>query len=351
MSQYTLIKNADVKVQNITSRNATHAHIIINDEHEHTFPTTSRVSKHLDLMEPAELATRLSGGTYFLLDDADSDDKTLVDFRDGSYDGFVHDTSSIDKFMEILGVSKRDLSVRPRAEGSQYKLSKTWSDSMIEVPGYQDGGVFKSELIYAWNPFVRTINTSFRLMRMICENGMMGMADFMNARIPVVNRWEENLDISKIQIQNRVNDLVISRVQQMSHERASVAHCLLIEDHITERMNAPQCDTRDKLVQLLASVSPTANLGTVYRDTVFDNKQLAAQLPAHLTAFDAWNITTELSSHTSESSKSSTVALDRLANVLLMDKPTSFDKVKTSALTTRPTASFADAERAFYSVA
>jgi hypothetical protein len=335
MSQFNLIRNAQVEVKSVSTgtgkTRSTVAEIIVNGKYEHRFPAKSRVSKHLDVMQPNELAERLTGGSFFFVKDAKKEDQ-LVDFRDGMYNGFVHEDAALNKFMEILGCQpetalpmhrgRRTVHTDDADHGSKIVLRKVWSNGEIQVPGYQAGGEFNSQLSFVWNPFVKTINSSFDLIRLICTNGMVGLTSFLNTRVPLFNRWEEHLDIASRQIQNKVSGIVVDRVQTMASERASVGECLLLEQHVFDRLYSPavkSSDERSRLLALMTAVSPKTHLSTVYKDNVFTEKALAAQLPAHLSQFDAWNIATELRSHTNDSAKSSGNALDRFANGIMFD--------------------------------
>ena len=351
--QFKLIRGANVEVKHIINEKKQNvAEITINDKFQHRFDPKSRVSKHLDLMTAQDLQDRLNGGTYFLVDDQ------LVDFRDGLYNGFIHSDAGVATFMDILGY--QDRSTLPLHRGNRRRrgeddhsdivLRKVWSDGEIIVPGYAHGGDFTSQLSFTWNPFVKTINSSFDLIRQICTNGMVGLTSFLNTKIPLFNRWEEHLDIASTQIQNKVNAVVIDRVQQMALERASVADCLLLSQHAFDRLYAPGEKTtgeRDRLVQLMAALSPQAHLSHVYQAGVFEDKNRAAQLPAHLSNFDAFNIATELRTHTSQTAKSSDTALDKFANSILFDREDNY--VATASRMTAPKqAAFSDPEKAFW---
>lgn len=362
---YELIRGADVEVKAVTTgtgkQRSRCAEIIVNGKYEHRFPARSRVSKHLDVMQPAELAERLSGGSFFFASPSGStSDMSLVDFRDGHYSGFTHTDDAIAKFVEILGYQSRKAlplhrnrrSQREDDDGANIVLRKVWSNSEIQVPGYRQGGDFNSQLSFVWNPFVRTINSSFDLVRLICTNGMIGLTNFLNTKVPLVNRWEEHLDIASRQIQNRVGSVVAERVRTMANSAASVGECLLLEQHAFDRLYAPAAktmDERERLLALMAAVSPTTHLSNVYKDDVFVNKSLAAQLPAHLSQFDAWNVATELRTHTSPCAKSSDTALDRFANGIMFDDESNIVS-SASRLTNAPTCAFSDPERAFFGV-
>lgn len=353
MSQFTLARNADVRVtQVINDRKQNVAQIIVNDQFTHQFSPKSRISKHLDVMSPKDLEMRLTNGTYFFIGDK------LQDCRDGSYNGFVHTDDNVAKFMEVIGYQDRanmrfSHSRKPsEGESTDLVLRKTWSKNEITVPGYAQGADFSSELSFMWNPFVKTINSTFDLVRMICENGMVGMTTFLNTKVPLLNRMEEHLDIASRQIQNKVNSVMVDRVHTMVADRASIGDCLLIEGHIMDRLHSPVEKTqgeRQRLAGLLAAVSPKTHLSAVYHDGVFADRNLASQLPAHLSCFDMFNVATELRSHTSQSAKSSDAALDKFSNKLLFDREDNFvaSASRTSASHLSP---FSNPETAFFGI-
>lgn len=356
-----MIRNANVEVRAVSTLNARNtrvrqAEIVINDKFVHRFPATSRISKHLEMMTPDLLASRLTGGSYLLVE-VDGEYQ-LADFRDGAYNGFSHDDATIHKFNETIGVRPRAALMRHRRRhseedaGASVSLSVAWSKNELTVPGIATGGDFTSQLSFSWSPFVRTVNSSFDLVREICTNGMVGISPIITARVPVMNRWEEHLDIASRQIQNRTAAVVGERMKQMMVERATVAECQLLESHASSRLLTLELENEaqfNRLKSLTAAVSPAMNLNTVYRDDVFLNKNIAARLPAHLTRFDAWNVATELRSHTNASAQSSDHALDRFANGLVFDADISLN---TSAkIASQPRASaFSSPERAFWGV-
>ena len=355
MSDFNLIRNAHVDVKKVIQHEGGHrrvfADVTVNGEHNHRFPHTSRISKHLDLMDESDLAKRLTGGSFFFIEDE------LVDFRDGQYNGFVHEDAAVGVFMDILGYQRKaELPFahirKDDADTSKIVLRKVWNDAEIQVPGYQQGGDFKSQLSFVWNPYVKTINSAFDLVRLICTNGTVGVTSFLNTKVPLFNRWEEHLDIAARQIQNKVNHVVINRMQSMSTERASVADCQLLEQHAFDRLYAggeKDEGERERLFSIMAAVNPRNHLSDVYQPAVFDSRDMGAQLPAHLSTFDAFNIATELRSHTAQTRKSSDFALDKFSNQILFDREDNF-VASGSRYTTKATASFASPERAFYGV-
>jgi hypothetical protein len=351
--QQTLIRDAHVSViKQFDDKHRPLAAVTVEGEYTHIFPHTSRVSKHLDVMEADDLASRLSGGSFFFIEDQ------LIDFRDGSYNGFIHEDKTISVFMEILGYQqKTDLQLAHMQKNkrddiqSPIVLRKVWDKNEISVPGYSGGADFDSVLSFTWNPYVKTINTVFDLVRLICTNGMVGLTSFLNTKVPVMNRWEEHLDIAARQIQNKVDSIIVERVQQMTIEHASVADCLLLEDHTMARLaHAIDSVEHQTLLNIMNAVSPRAQLANVYRESVFNDKNLAAQLPAHLSGFDVFNIATQLRTHTQETAKSTDFAMDKFANGILFDKQDNYN-ASTGRLTAPSMKSFNDPEQAFFGIA
>jgi len=319
MHQFEMIRGGNVTVTASTdSKGHPVATIVVNDKYEHVFDASSRVSKQLEMYEPSHLEEQLSGGNFFFVE------RELYDMRYGNYNGFIHSDESIAKLAEIVGIEARhDSSVRvyENVIGKSHVLGSMWSDHGIVVPHYNDGGEFKSQLHFGWSPFMKTVNSAFMLYRLVCENGMRGLRAFMNTKIPLFNRWEENLDIANIQIQNKVESMVMDRIGMMGKERASVQEVALLAQHAHNRM-IEQDDPMDldRLSNIYRIASPIGQLGHVYREGVFLDSNLAAQHPAHLTVLDVFNMSTEMRTHTNETDKSSGLALDKFANTLMFDR-------------------------------
>lgn len=338
---WKLLTNAKVVATQhaVSTRNKVHneASIVVNDEFEWRFPANSRVSRALDSMTADALTERLNGGSYFFIGDK------LVDFRDGRYHGFTHSMETIRHLMDIIGYHNTTSTV----DGKPV-LANVWSRGDIAVPLYQEGGDFASMLSFTWNPFVKNVDTLLQIVRLICTNGMTGLSSFLNTKIPLVNRWEEHLDIASKQIQNKTNRIIVDRIEHMGRERATVADVLQLSDHVYDRLEqAKTTDTKNRLTTL-ASVLNTMRLKDVYREVVFQDRGLAAQMPAHITQFDAFNIATEIRTHTDENPKSSDFALDRFANAILIDRDANL-KGHTDRFSGPKLSPFSDAKTAFFS--
>lgn len=354
MFNYELVRDADVRV--VATEDKKHhpiATIHVADNYSHTFDAKSRVSRHLETMSAEDLSERLRGGSFMFVEN------DLIDFRAKDYPGFIHTDESIRALVKTIGISEKDklsTKLHDNMVTNNFILGTKWSDQQITVPEYNDGGEFKSELLFGWSPFVSTVNSMFMLYRMICENGMRGLTRFLNTKIPLINRWEEHLDMANMQIQNKVNSVVKGRLGAMSHERATVAELCQVADYARarigktrERMESLTHEQFERLQRIAAITDPVMHSGKVYRENVFTDSRLAAQMPGHLTTLDAYNLATEVRSHTPEIEGASTLALDRFNNDLVFNRK---DLTQHAAQFTKPRLSvFSNPDQAFFGLA
>ena len=162
--KHDFIKNAKVNVEtNNAKKGRKNALITVGNEagvkYQHQFPHTSRISKALDVMTPGQLAERLTGGSYFFVED------TLYDFREGNYKGHIQTDETILQLKDLLGINqystRGDMRVHENVTSGRVKLGRKWSDNPIDITAFNEGGEFRSELHYGWSPFMATINSAF----------------------------------------------------------------------------------------------------------------------------------------------------------------------------------------------
>lgn len=307
-----------------TAKGGTGLHIDFGNGLEHMFDEYSRVSKHLSDTPIHLLQERLQTGAYFF---AEIDNKpTLVDFVLNAENRFIHNDNDIQNLMNVLGVSPitngRQKRLHKNTQMKTHYLGNAYSTRPISVGSLNqdvEGGEFNSLLRYVWSPFSQHINTAFELIRLICSNGAVGLASFLNAKVPLVNMWEQNLEIASRQIQNTVDTKVSKRLLHMSQQHASVAQLLAISSHIEKRMGVEGVDAEEHrlLSNLLRVTNPIEHLSHIYGDNVFDNKNVGAQCIGHLSKMDAFNISTELATHTNGSEESTHHAVQKIANQLM----------------------------------
>lgn len=321
---FELIRNGNVEIQRDFSTGGAKAkpvaRMIINDSVEHTFSPDSRVSRALADTSEQSIQERIQGGSFFLKDDK------LVSFKDGNRKHFVHTDDSIHALIDTIGhtTDKKHMGGFNRLNTRELKLQNVWSDVELEIPGYQTGNEFNSELSFGWSPFEAHVSSTFRLIRLICTNGMMGTTNFLNTNIPLVNRWEEHLDIASKQIQNKVTGMMEDRFNQMIHQHATVRDVQRVMAHIQKRAdvidNRQNESTFNMLLNTAQMIDPKTHVGDKYLSSAFEDGRIGDRIASHISMHTLWNLITELSSHSKEGDDSSDFALDRFANEILFDR-------------------------------
>jgi len=316
----TLLRNAQVKASvDVDDGLKPVVKIKINDQYSHTFGANSVITKQLEAVSIHDLEHRLNGGHYFM------SDGNLIDFRGNEYNGFIHSDEGIGKLIEHLGVSHSNSFTKVKNSYHSHTatkvLGRVWSKNEIQVEGLGKGGLFKGEVGFLWNPFYKDVSTNMAIERLICENGMVATKDVLNYRIPIVNEWDEHLEIASTRLHNKFNSFIRDRLQEMTTQRASVGITQLIYNHALARLNESTSFTEFGRLKDVLNVtnSKSPELTAVYNSEVFEKTAVSGMLPSHITSFDAWNFLTELDSHTTETKSSTGRALQMAANQLLFD--------------------------------
>lgn len=319
---YTMIRNGDVEVTEHRNRNNHKvASIMVNGKHEHKFDATSRISRALETMTPEDLQERFKGGTFFFVNGL------LVDFRDGHYNGFIQDEASIASLVRVIGIkAKADISTHlvDNQTTRKYVLGCSWDASQFTIKDIDEkGATFENELLFGWSPFNKDVSSAFMLKQISTGNVIRGMSSFLRKRIPLMNRWEEHLDIACKQLQVRIDAVVQARFSKMVLERASVQELMLISEHAKTRLTKGTTiygtAEEGRLTRIHRTANPIVHTNKIYKETVFTDMRLAAQRKGHLSVYDAYNLATEIRTHTTEVEGSSTLALDRFANDLIFN--------------------------------
>lgn len=345
-----LIRNAKVEFDVTENENGRKSVIIgLPNGVEHTFDYRSRVVKHLELLNEDQLEARFQGGTYLV------DDENLIDYRSSDYKGFVHTDEMIEKMVEKIGTMNRKLkkvpefhrSVVSTQAGRNIVLGNLYQKNELNLSQLGLGGQFTTSIFYLWSPFARFVSSAVMLERLICENGMVGVSNFFNANIPLINRWEENMEIAQRQIDLKIKSTVGDRLQKMVDERASVslasniAKAALLRLRDSEILSEKQ---HEMLVRMSLIANPEYHVSQSYAKSVFERQNVAAQVPSHLTAFDAFNMITEIRTHTPQTASSTAFSLDMMANRLVME-PSKFEMTASIV----PVSEFSNPEQAFFS--
>ena len=345
---FELVRNAIVEASSHRDyRNHPIAKIIVNGKYEHVFSSSSRISRALDTMTSQDLQDRMMGGTFLFVNN------DLVDYRDGFYNGFIQDDASVAALARVIGIQPRfsmSTSLHDNLITHNWVLGAKWGAAELSVPEIAGGGEFENELLFGWSPFNKDINYAFVLREVSTGNLLRGRAAFLRKRIPLVNRWEEHLDIACKQLQTRIVSEVGRRLKAMTTERASVQELQLLYDHAKTRIekgtNLKGSVAEVTLRRVMRTTSPLIHCNKIYKENVFTDMRIAAQRAGHLSVIDAYKITTEMRTRTNEVDGSSTLALDRFANDLIFNR-TDLTQYGARYESTKR-AAFADPEAAFH---
>jgi hypothetical protein len=326
---FTIVRNAKVEVQAVQMHRqgktlGVGARITVGDKFQHDFLPKSAVSQSLAAGTDA-LANRFNGGTFFFKDGIEEEPSELITYQDGFYKNFVHTDDGIQELLNHIGsTSNFNKSQHTNLVSKNIRLQNVRSDVSLTIPGMQSGGDMRSELSFAWSPFQSHVNAVFQIIRQICTNGMVGLADFMNTRIPLVNDWARHMQIVDAQIQNKMTNMIGTRMSAMSQTHASIRDCYRVKNACTERLNETanhynQAET-DRLKRIQLIVDPDIHLRGLVPNAVLEDQRLCDQTSSHLSEFTVWNMLTELASHTRASSGNSQAALHKHANAILIDR-------------------------------
>jgi hypothetical protein len=293
--------------------------ISIDDKYQHVFGHKSRVVQALNTASLDQVVAHLNGGDFFMVDGE------LIEWQYGNQNRFVHDDESIDKLVDVIGITRSSdelEGVSRNTASRSIKLSSEFDRESFDINQFTGGaGDFTTALHFGWSPFSQNVNSSFVLWRLICANGMRGMTRFLNSQIPLINNWEQHLAIANKQLMNKINSKLQNQITSLQNRRASVADCLLVNRHINERATALHNMANDEATARLNAigslVNPVLHLSKFYNKEVFEDGVMAKQAPSHITGYDFYNMVTEIRTHTDATGESSGHALDVVANQLL----------------------------------
>lgn len=335
---YELIQNANTKSSIIYNSDdkPTGVMLTVNDKYQHFFDHKSRITKFADQFGEEETNNRFKSGHFFFVNNQ------LADYREADYNGFIHNESSIDALMDKIGF--QTMSVQKR---HNYHTSTPVSDVLLYnihhkkemqfLPG--DGGVFNTQLGFTWSPFQNYVKSVFELIRLVCSNGMVATDEFLSVKVPLINQWDDNIMVATKQIENRVHNKVSKALSDMSTKMANISTINLLNKHASTRLMSKEVILTESQRESLTNINNMTFVNDSNKSAI-----IGKFIASGLTQYDAYNIATEIASHSPECSGSSTRALQMIANQLVFD-----DNRYTTQYETRfKTSPFSDTDQAFF---
>jgi hypothetical protein len=323
VNNFEVVENARIAMNYILTETGTKVRIVVNEKYEHTFSQKSKVSHLVMEMEKEVLFNKLNGGTYVF------SNSKLIDFRFSDYKGFIRKQGDIETLANKIGFAdsrKEDKSRRSVGEVfEQFRHSSQGiflggaSEAFyLDVNGLGKGGSFKNRIIYKWSPFDQNIQTTIEVERLVCANGMVGIAPLVTRGVPLLSDIERNLEIIELNLQPSINNLLQTRFVDMADKRASVADVTEAHRMLAERAANNNLTVTDRsILEKLAESTSLTHLRGVYAPDLFTSKA-ARTAPSDITQFDLFNVLTEATSHTS-GDKEENFKIQRMVNKLVFD--------------------------------
>lgn len=276
------------------------------------------------------LAKQFLDGRFFIVDNQ------VVDFRLAHEKKFEHPLDSIKQLVDHLGFITAEGSSRIQACSETEKFE---CDTLNTV-----GGMFDIKIGFEWSPFSIDIHSYIEMWRQVCSNGAVAMSPIMNHRIPMMNQWKQNLDISNQVIRHNFDKIILPRMQAMPEERISVQDVEVLLRIVSDLKSSNQL-SGDSIMHL-ANIED--KLDAVW-DPAFDDlrSNMRKFIPAPVSAFDAYNIATEVGTHHVGRDRNNGKAQAFANNLLFNASRQQNILVDLDSLVT-DTATFNDVDKAFF---
>ena len=346
MSNINVIRNANVEtIPQMSGDKGPVLTILVNGQYKHTFSPNSRESRMLSEVDINTIQQLLNGGTYVF------SGGRLVDYRcdrHDTYKGFVQSDEAIKQLIEHIGFTEAKTGAYSRGVNGLYEgvRSRATNGAIfggngdpfdLEVPELGVGGDHDGHIVFGWSVFSDKVVTSLNVRRLVCDNGMIADAPFVTYEVPVINQWQENLDVVNARLKPVITDALGRRFKEMTDRAASLAQVLKAKEILSNRKSAVQDDEGGaeagaRLSRLSGILDPSLHLGHIVRESVYTDATLAAQVDGHLSQFDLYNILTEATTHYGRDEDTDRKA-NKLANTLVFDE---LKKRSTANFTLKP---------------
>lgn len=304
--------------------------VVLDDEIKIPLDRRSDIVGQLNLgVDEAPLLKRFADGSYFMVDGV------VADYRTSNELKFTHSHDSISEMIKHLGMQKI---------GNVVQMTSITSELECEALNGQVGGLFDVKVGFNWSPFRTDIESVVEMIRQICTNGMVASDPIMSYRVPVINMWQDNLQVGNDILVHQFNKLVIPRLEAMPNERISMYDVLGLRAVIADLRESS--DLKSQHVMALGNMFDSLD-ELVTSDVVAIKKNLLQFIPAPISAYDAFNIATECGTHYVSGDKTSKRA-QAFANSLLFNDDRS-NKINLDLRNlVADTQTFMDVDRAFF---
>ena len=271
----------------------------LDDELTFNLDRRSPIAGQLNLdVDRDHLIEQFTEGRFFVVDDEVIDYRLQADLK------FLHKDEDIKQLVDHLGFAKPISGAfqpgnrnRHTRHGISRVIQARSQTEAFEASAIDSlGGQFDIYTGFKWSPFSLDIHSYIEMWRLVCENGAIANAPLVNARIPMMNQWKENLEISNQVIRHNFDKIVMPRLAALPNERISMADLFTLRGIVSNLASTEDKDFKTNSIKHLANIS--AQLENAW-DPRADNlgRNNLKFIPAPVSAFDAMNIATEVTTH------------------------------------------------------
>lgn len=319
------------------------SHVYLDDEFKVELGARSPIANMYHLgMDEADLKAEILGGRYFIVNDKVVDHRLKSDLK------FEHSTESVKALVDKLGFASRanqiDIIGGRQIQSSGPIVARATRESFqvnpLDIPGSQ----FDIHIGFNWSPFELDIHSVIEMWRLVCSNGAIAQSPILDNKIPMLNRWEENLAISDRVVRHNFDKLVLPRLAALPEERITLADVAALRGIINGMQQSKHL--RGTSVMALSKMEEVVD-GAWLSGSDKLKKNMLKFVQAPMTAYDAYNIVTEASTHHLGRDRTNHTAQAFVSSLIFNADRQRSSRTELDSLMT-DTNTFANPDRAFF---
>lgn len=316
-----------------------HSHMYLDDKFKVALDPRGSIAGQISLgIDPDDVKPEVLEGRYFIVDDH------VVDHRLKSQFKFQHSDESIKALVDKLGFAQSlttDHQGRERRGAVQARATR----EAFEVnPLDSIGGQFDIHIGFHWSPFDLDIHSIIEMWRQVCSNGAIAKSPILDNKIPMLNRWEENLAISDRVVRHSFDKLVLPRLKALPNERITLADVAALSGILNNLQQSKHLHSHS----IMALKKMEEFVDSAWLPGANDlKKNMQKFVSAPMTAYDAYNIVTEAATHHLGRDKNNHQAAAFTSSLIFNADRQRSSRTELDSLTT-DTNTFANPDRAFF---
>lgn len=316
-----------------------HSHMYLDDKFKVELDPRGPIAGQLALgIDPDEVKPEVLEGRYFVVDDK------VVDHRLKSQFKFQHSDESIKALVDKLGFAQT-VTMDGFGQERRGKVVARATREAFEInPLDSIGGQFDIHIGFQWSPFDLDIHSIIEMWRQVCTNGAIAKSPILDNKIPMLNRWEENLAISDRVVRHNFDKLVLPRLAALPSERITLADVAALMGILSNLQQSKHLHSHS--VMALAQMEEVVSQAWLPGASAL-KKNMQKFVAAPMTAYDAYNIVTEAATHHLGRDRNNHQAAAFTSSLIFNADRQRSSRTELDSLTT-DTNTFANPDRAFF---